>query len=74
MKRLSAVLEAYGVREIILSSKMGKSIDKTRVECDYFRLLDGDERAIARFCGEYMTNYSWAEETLGTLVNRYGKY
>ena len=74
MKRLSAVLEAYGVREIILSSKMGKSIDKTRVECDYFRLLDGDERAIARSCGEYMTNYSWAEETLGTLVNRYGKY
>ncbi len=74
MKRLSTVLEAYGVREILLSSKTGKSIDKTRVECDYYRLLEGDEKAIAGFCGEYMTNYSWAEETLGALVNRYRKY
>lgn len=74
MMRLSEVLASYGVEDIIISSKTGKSIDRTKVECDYFRLLDGDSGVLEEFDGEYMTNYSWAEETLGMLVNRYRKY
>ena len=39
-------------------------MDPERVDCDYYHYLDGDEGA---FRGEYMSNYSWAEMTLGGL-------
>lgn len=74
MMRLCEALASYGAEDVILSSKTGKSIDKTKVDCDYYRLLEGDMEALEEFDGEYMTNYSWAEETLGMLVNRYRKY
>ena len=31
------------------------------------RMLEGDMAAVNAFRGEYMTNYSWAELTAGTL-------
>lgn len=37
------------------------------IECDYYRLLEGDREAAGRFCGEYMSQYSWAEETVGKI-------
>ena len=40
------------------------AVDPERVDCDYYHYLDGDEGA---FRGEYMSNYSWAEMTLGGL-------
>ena len=39
-------------------------IDPNLVKCDYFAFL---ERGTPRFLGEYMTQYSWAEETCAML-------
>lgn len=38
-----------------------------KVSCDYYQFLEGDEQAVKSFGGEYMTEYSWAETTLGRL-------
>ena len=38
--------------------------------CDYYRCLAGDPAAVNAFRGEYMSNYSWAETTLGALEQR----
>ena len=36
-------------------------------DCDYYWYLDGDDLAAKAFTGEYMAQYSWAEETTATL-------
>lgn len=44
------------------------AIDTTAVDCDYFSAISGSETWMNSFTGEYMTNYSWAEFTLGELI------
>lgn len=56
-----------GISHIIRKTKGRISLNKAEVDCDYYRFLDGDPTALQAFTNEYMTNYSWAEFTLGTL-------
>lgn len=48
------------------------SVDVSGLDCDFFRLMAGDERMVAQYSGEYMSNYSWAEMTAGFLAQKYG--
>ena len=65
---LKATLNAVGAEEVLVSEPGSYAIDISRVNCDYYRLLDGDENAGRAFMGEYMRQYSWAEETCGWLT------
>lgn len=65
---LKATLNAVGAEEVLISGPGSYAIDISRVSCDYYRLLDGDESAARAFMGEYMNQYSWAEETCGWLT------
>lgn len=38
-----------------------------KIDCDYFAYLQGATEGIRAYRGEYMTQYSWAEMTHGTL-------
>ena len=40
------------------------------VECDLYDYLEDEEKHKKLFKVVYMTNYSWAENTLGTLLNQ----
>lgn len=68
---LKATLNAVGADEVLISEPGSYAIDISRVSCDYYRLLDGDENAAQSFMGEYMKQYSWAEETCGWLTMKY---
>lgn len=37
------------------------------LDCDYYRMLNGDPDYVQNFKGEYMVDYSWAEPTAGLL-------
>ncbi|MBO4532442.1 MAG: hypothetical protein J5726_01925 [Treponema sp.] len=37
------------------------------IRCDYYDFLAGDPDAIKQFAGEFMSQYSWAEQTTGFL-------
>jgi len=50
-----------GVGNIIRRSYNNIAIDTSMIDCDYYRFLDGDVKAINSYCGEFMINYSWAE-------------
>ncbi len=65
---LKATLNTVGAEEVLISGPGSYAIDISRVNCDYYRLLDGDENAAGAFMGEYMRQYSWAEETCGWLT------
>ena len=43
------------------------------LDCDYYRMLNGDPDYVQNFKGEYMVDYSWAEPTAGLLFFGEGK-
>ena len=73
-KDLRDILSGYGIKDILLSGWNSLAVDKSRVSCDYFNFLKGDPKAVRSYLGEYMTNYSWSEETAGALRFSQKKY
>ena len=63
-------LQGAGVNDLILKSRQGILLNTKIVDCDYYRFLEGDTRAINSFTGQYMSAYSWAEFTVGYLENQ----
>jgi two-component SAPR family response regulator len=57
-------LEAFGVEEIFERNNYYYSINPEKLECDYYAYLKTGK---PEFHGEYMSQYSWAEETCGML-------
>lgn len=70
---LVKTLHGVEVRDLILKNRQGILINTKIVDCDYYRFLEGDVRAINSFTGQYMNAYSWAEFTVGYLENRMQK-
>ena len=64
---LRAVLKEIDQGSVLIRGSGTAAIDRTKVDCDYFRMLDGDMTAVNAFRGEYMTQYSWAQVTEGKL-------
>lgn len=64
---LRRTLREAGADDVLIRSRGEVALDRTRVDCDYFRLLDGDPAALASYRGEYMSQYSWAEYTAAHL-------
>ena len=65
--RLKNQLEEYGIGDIIEVSNGSRRIIPERVNCDYYNYLSGAPEYQSIFKGYYLTNYSWAEDTLASL-------
>ena len=61
---LRQALEAVGVEEIFERNNYFYSINPDKLDCDYYAYLKTGK---PEFRGEYMSQYSWAEETSGLL-------
>ena len=61
---LRNALEAVHAEEILQQNGYYYSLDKERIDCDYYSFLQTGK---PEFRGEYMTQYSWAEETCALL-------
>ena len=57
----------YNLDGVINKSWNQLSVDKVKIKCDYYDLLDMIPAAINAYCGEYMANYSWAEMTAAAI-------
>ncbi len=64
---LSHTLEDAGARGLLVRGRSTLALDTTKVDCDYYNFLQGDEAAISAYHGEYMTQFSWAEITRSAL-------
>ena len=60
---LKNTLKRYGVEYILISQRGQKAVVASYLDCDYYKALDGDMRALSGYFGEYMAEYSWAEDT-----------
>ena len=70
VKDLKDVLAAVGASDVIQhQDRIGIGLDISRVDCDYYRYLQGDPIAVHQFCGKYMMQYDFAEETRADLLH-----
>jgi hypothetical protein len=64
---LKNTLTKNGIEHILINNHGTRSINVSEIKCDYYELLAGNEKYINAFHNSYMSDYSWAEETLATL-------
>ncbi|MGM9601757.1 MAG: response regulator [Faecousia sp.] len=61
---LRNALQLAGAESLLLQSGYSYYLDTRRIDCDYYRFLQTGK---PEFHGEYMTQYSWAENTCALL-------
>lgn len=72
-KRLRDFLSQEKIDYILIEENGVRAIDIRYVQCDYYQILNGNEEVMKKYCGEYMTEYSWAETTNARLAQITGK-
>ena len=72
--RLMEALRRAGAAQIIGVGSREKWIIRNQVDCDLYRILDGEPQAMRRYAGEYLRGYWWAEETNAHLAQITGWY
>lgn len=63
IKSLSDTLKDYGASGVLLSDYNSYSVDTSLFGCDAYDYLAGEPSAINSYVGDYMQQYSWAEES-----------
>ena len=66
---LRDALADAGVEEVFIRQNYDYSVAADKLDCDYYKYLAGDPAASKSFCGEYMVQYPWAEETAALLYD-----
>lgn len=61
---LRHALELAGAADVLQQNGYAYALDMERIDCDYYSYLDTGR---PEFHGEYMLQYSWAEDTAGFL-------
>lgn len=64
---LRGTLAAAGADGVLVKSWNSLAVDASRVDCDLYRLLEGDPDAAARYRSDYLPSYEWAEHTAAQL-------
>ena len=70
---LRATLMEIGMEDVLIRERRQIAVRRSMIDCDYYRMLDGDMAAVNAYRGEYMPEYSWAELTIGRLVFRHNE-
>lgn len=69
IKALRQTLKEYDVEDVLISRRNNYAINPMLLDCDYYRFMDDPAEYGKLFRGEYMSQYSWAERTLGNLID-----
>ena len=64
---LKKALSQAGAEKVFCQEGYNYRIDTTRINCDYHKFL---KCGSPQFMGEYMKQYSWAEDTLALLLEK----
>ncbi len=59
-----------GCSDLVIRKYGAIGIDSSKIDCDYYEYRQGNPAAVNAFKGIYMSQYSWAENTLGNLMFR----
>lgn len=62
MSRLKSLLDEAGISNLIISKGQAKCINMGIVDCDLYRMLNGDDAIIDNYNGKYLEEYIWAAD------------
>ncbi len=68
IRSLRDTLRKYGADDIFELKNRTMRIIPELIQCDLFRFLDGDFKAINAYLGEYMAQYAWSSAKEGELL------
>lgn len=60
-------LTSLGCGDVVMKRRGSLYVVPEKVSCDYYDWNKGMLYAINAYCGEYMSQFSWAEMTLGSI-------
>ena len=63
-------LSALGIQNFFITEYNNFRINPEAIKCDYYDFLSGDKKAINKFAGEFMSQFSWAENEISFLEKR----
>lgn len=69
IKSLRQTLKNYHLEEVLFSRRNSYAINTDLLDCDYYKFLADPDENGQLFRGEYMSQYSWAERTLGNITD-----
>lgn len=64
---LLTTFTTWGAGDAIRKQRGVMAISMEQIACDYYNWIQGDIQAINAYRGEYMSQYSWGEFTLGGI-------
>jgi hypothetical protein len=64
---LKNTLAKHNIEHILINHHGVRNVDVSAFTCDYYELIAGNVKYQKMFHNAYMSNYSWAEDTLATL-------
>lgn len=67
-RNLAKELKENGVENLLIATRGIRHVNTEIFDCDLYDLLNGDLHAKKEFSGEYMLEYSWAENRMGQLL------
>ena len=70
ISEMMKTFKEHDLGDIIMKSWNQIAVDRTKVNCDYYDMLEMVQSAVNAYCGEYMSNYSWAEMTAAALSSK----
>jgi len=65
---LRSTLKEAGVEDILIRSYNRLAVDVEKIDCDYYRFMDGDVQTVNSYHGEFLPEYSWAEFSAAQLT------
>lgn len=65
---LTSTLKSIGAESIILRNYGTVTLDVHKVDCDWYDLLNSSDKTNSKYRGEFMSQYSWAEDENGNLA------
>ena len=66
-KDLNDTLREKECEDILIHQRGKLGIASANIDCDYYEWLEGKPHALNSYRGEYMSQYSWAEFTHGSI-------
>ena len=67
IRSLRDTLRNSGIEDLFELKNRCLRIRPEMIDCDLYRFLKGDKEAVSAYCGEYMSQYTWAANTEARL-------
>ncbi|MCR5676682.1 MAG: response regulator [Agathobacter sp.] len=68
LREMEKALKDANATEIYVKKMNYYAVDPSKFRCDMYDYIDGNVEGINAFRGEYMTQYSWAEDSIGEFL------